>query len=206
MEKVCLQPCSNTLKCFFFNMLVNELLCEKFPLLLTARAILNWRLLLHQRRAKPPKGKGSAGGRVLSSASQEHDSAIINHQSNFSPTDGFQPIARFHFRSKQSLFFPVSLSFQNGGWTSESRGFPLQLLWGSSRLAKWDLGEPALTKSNQEKIVWCVLLQLGVGSRCRGAGALGRGETQPRECQQDSILNYWVVKTWLSGRTKRMNT
>lgn len=109
----------------FFRVLVNELLCEKFwLLLLMARAVPARRLLPHQRRAKLPQGKGSAGGRVSSKASQACASAIVNHRSNFSPVDGFKPITHFGFRSRQSLVFPVSLSFQKGGRTLEIGGFP----------------------------------------------------------------------------------
>lgn len=45
-----------------FSVLVNELLWNKFGLLLlTARTIPAWRLLPHQRRAKLPEGEAALG-------------------------------------------------------------------------------------------------------------------------------------------------
>lgn len=134
---MCLEPCAGALKQASCDVAVYESPWEKVWLLpLTARAVPAWRLLPHQRRAKLPERKGSAGGRVLSQASQGRANTIVNHQSEFISTDGFQPTACFGFRSKLSLSSRVSflLNRLNLG------GFSVQMLRGSSRLANQDFG------------------------------------------------------------------
>lgn len=64
--------------CGAFGVLVNELLWNKFGLLLlTARTIPGgWRLLPHQRREKLPEGEGSTGGKFLFKA-PKHVPALL---------------------------------------------------------------------------------------------------------------------------------
>lgn len=92
----------------FISVLVDELLCVKPQLLpLMARAVPAWRLLLHQRKAKLPERKGSAGGEgfVLSQPS------VCQHYSKSS--ESFQPYRWFpthHILAleQDKVFFQVS--------------------------------------------------------------------------------------------------
>lgn len=60
-----------------FSVLVNELLWNKFGLLLlTTRTVPAWRLLPHQRRAKLPEGEGSTGGEFLFKAPKHVPAAL----------------------------------------------------------------------------------------------------------------------------------
>lgn len=79
----------------------------------------------------------------------------------------------------------------------ESRGFPPQLLQGSSKLARWDLGKPGLATLDQQKVVLCVVEGVEESVSLR-EGKL----TQENVSRTVSRITEFLE--WLSGRTRRM--